>query len=127
MTDRELITLAINASKKAYAPYSGIFVGAAIECFGGEIFTGCNVENIALGQCICAERTALVKAVSAGCKDFKRIAVYADLEKYCMPCGSCRQMLIEFAPNMEVLCAKSGGSYVSYRMNELLPYPFTTD
>ncbi len=124
MTDRELINLAIGAAGKAYAPYSGFNVGAAIECFSGEIFTGCNVENAALGSSICAERTALVKAVSAGRKDFKRIAVYADSEKYCMPCGTCRQMLMEFAPDMEVLCAKSGGAYVSYRMNELLPYPF---
>ncbi len=124
MTDRELINLAIGAARKAYAPYSGFNVGAAIECFNGEIFTGCNVENAALGSSICAERTALVKAVSAGRKDFKRIAVYADSEKYCMPCGTCRQMLTEFAPDMEVLCAKSGGAYVSYRMKELLPYPF---
>jgi cytidine deaminase len=125
MTDRELINLAISASSKAYAPYSGFNVGAAIECFDGEIFTGCNVENAALGCSICAERTALVKAISEGRKDFKRIAVYADSEKYCMPCGTCRQMLTEFAPDLEVLCAKSGGSYVSYRIYDLLSYPFT--
>lgn len=125
MTDRDLINLAIGAAQKAYAPYSGFNVGAALECFNGEVFTGCNVENAALGCCICAERTALVKAVSAGRKDFKRIAVYADSEKYCMPCGTCRQMLSEFAPDMEVLCAKSGGSYVSHRMHDLMPFMFT--
>lgn len=125
MMDRELINLAVSASLKAYAPYSGVYVGAALECTDGEVFTGCNVENVALGNCICAERTALVKAVSEGKTSFRRMAVYADLDRYCMPCGTCRQMFIEFSPGMEVLCVKSGGSYVSYKMEELLPYPFT--
>ncbi len=127
MNDRELINLAIEASHKAYAPYSGFAVGAALECPDGTVFYGCNVENAALGNCICAERTALVKAVSEGKMTFRKMAVFADTNKYCMPCGTCRQMLYEFAPEMEILCAKANGSYVSYKLNELLPNAFVLD
>jgi len=125
MTDRELINKAIAASAFAYAPYSGFHVGAALECEDGTLYTGCNVENAALGNCICAERTALVKAVSEGHRSFTRMAVYANSDRYCMPCGTCRQMLYEFSPDMELLCVKSGGTYVSYRLSELLPNAFT--
>lgn len=124
MNDRELLNMAWKASQNAYAPYSRFFVGAALECADGTVYTGCNVENAALGSSICAERTALTKAVSEGRKEFVRIAVYAEGEHYCMPCGACRQMLVEFAPDMEVLCAKAGGRYVSYRLSELLPHRF---
>jgi len=124
MTDRELINMAIDASEFAYAPYSGFAVGAALECEDGWLYTGCNVENASLGSCICAERTALVKAVSEGRRRFKRMAVYADTDKYCMPCGTCRQMLYEFSPDLELLCVKSGGTYVSYRLYDLLPNAF---
>jgi len=125
MTDRELINRAIAASAFAYAPYSGFNVGAALECDDGTVYTGCNVENAALGNCICAERTALVKAVSEGRRSFRRMAVYADSDRYCMPCGTCRQMLYEFSPDAELLCVKSGGTYVSYKVSELLPNAFT--
>jgi len=125
MTDRELINMAIDASQFAYAPYSGFAVGAALECEDGSLYTGCNVENAALGDCICAERTAVVKAVSEGKRHFKRMAIFADTNKYCMPCGTCRQMLYEFSPNVELLCVKSGGTYVSYKLYDLLPNAFT--
>ena len=124
MNDRELLLLAYKASKNAYAPYSRFPVGSAIECTDGTVFTGCNVENAAFGSSICAERTALCKAVSEGHTEFARMAVYGEGEGYCMPCGSCRQMLAEFSPDMEVLCAKSGGRYVSYKLSELLPHTF---
>ena len=126
MTDKELLSLAREASSKAYVPYSKFAVGAALECKGGKVFTGCNVENAALGDTICAERTACVKAVSEGCREFLRIAIYAESEGYCMPCGSCRQFLSEFdrEGEMEVLCAKAGGRYVSHRLKELMPYTF---
>ena len=124
MTDRDLINLAAEASKKAYVPYSHFAVGAALECTDGTVFTGCNVENAALGSTICAERTAACKAVSEGHRDFARIAVYGDGEGYCSPCGACRQFLAEFAPEMEVLSAKGGGRYVSYKLSEMLPYTF---
>ena len=86
----------------------------------------CNVENAALGSTICAERTAIVKAVSEGRREFVRIAVYGEGEDYCMPCGSCRQVMSEFArdSDMEVLCTRSGGRYVSYKLSQLLPHQF---
>lgn len=126
MTDKELLGLAREASKNAYVPYSKFAVGAALECRNGKIFTGCNVENAALGDTICAERTACVKAVSEGYTDFLRIAVFAESEGYCMPCGSCRQFLSEFSRDgqLEVLCAKADGRYVSYRLRELIPHTF---
>lgn len=124
MNDRELLRLAQEASANAYAPYSGFPVGAAVECDDGTVFTGCNVENAAYGDCICAERTAVVKAVSEGRTVFRRIAIYAAGKNYCMPCGTCRQVLAEFSPEVEVLSAKAGGSYVSYPLNKLLPHTF---
>ena len=124
MTDKELLALAKKASLNAYVPYSRFAVGAALECEDGTVFTGCNVENAALGSTICAERIACVKAVSEGQRRFKRIAVYADSENFCTPCGACRQFLVEFSPEMEVLCAKSGGRYVSYKLSELLAHSF---
>lgn len=124
MTDRELILLAREASQRAYAPYSQFRVGAALETESGEIYTGCNVENAALGECICAERVAVCKAISEGKRAFRRLAVYADSEDYCLPCGSCRQVLSEFSTDMEVLCARGSGNYVSYRLEALLPHSF---
>lgn len=124
MTDRELLILAQEASEKAYAPYSRFKVGAALECMDGSVFTGCNIENSALGSTMCAERVAIYKAVSEGEKDFSRIAIYGEGEDYCMPCGSCRQVLSEFSKDMEILCARSSGGYVSYRLKELMPHPF---
>ena len=126
MTDNEILGLARKASKNAYVPYSKFPVGAVIECRDGKLFSGCNVENAALGDTICAERTACVKAVSEGCTDFLRIAIYAESENYCMPCGSCRQFLSEFCPDgqLEVLCARADGRYVSYRLRDLLPHTF---
>ncbi len=124
MTDRELINLAYEARNRAYAPHSGFKVGAALECADGRVFLGCNIENAAYGESICAERVAVFKAISEGVYDFRRLAVAAEGEKYCMPCGACRQVLQEFAPNIEVLCVRAGGSYVSYRLMELLPHAF---
>lgn len=121
MTDRELMSRAKEASMNAYVPYSHFAVGAALECSDGTVFTGCNIENAALGSTICAERTACCKAVSEGYKSFTRIAIYAESEHWCTPCGACRQFLAEFSPEMEVLCAKAGGRYVSYKLSELLP------
>ena len=124
MNDRALLRIAKEASLNAYVPYSGFPVGAALECEDGTVYTGCNVENAAYGDTICAERTAVVKAVSEGQRRFTRIAIYGEGQGYCMPCGSCRQVLSEFSPEMEVLCAKAGGSYVSYPLTRLMPYTF---
>lgn len=121
MTDRELINMAFEAMEMAYAPYSGFRVGAALECADGSVFLGCNVENAAFGSTICAERTAVVKAVSEGRREFQRIAIAAESSDYCMPCGNCRQVLSEFSPDMEILAARKDGHYVSYRLTALLP------
>lgn len=125
MTDRELLKLAKQAAEQAYAPYSRFQVGAALECADGRVFTGCNVENSALGCTMCAERTAIFKAVSEGQKEFARIAIYGDSADYCMPCGSCRQVMAEFSNgDLELLCANAGGGYVSYKLSQLLPHAF---
>lgn len=121
MTDRELLNMAFAASENAYAPYSGFRVGAALECADGSVFLGCNVENAAFGDTVCAERTAVFKAVSEGRRDFRRIAIAAASEDYCLPCGSCLQVLREFSEDMEVLAARGDGHYVSYKLNALLP------
>ena len=122
---RQLFTFARTALEKAYAPYSHFRVGAAIEADDGKVYAGCNVENAALGDTICAERTACVKAISEGYRDYVRLAIYAESQNYCMPCGSCRQFLSEFNDGeLEILCCKADGRYVSYRLKELLPYTF---
>ncbi|MBQ2895254.1 MAG: cytidine deaminase [Oscillospiraceae bacterium] len=124
MTDRELLTTAREAAKNAYAPYSRFSVGAALECADGRVFTGCNVENAALGSTICAERGAVCKAISEGARKFTRIAIWADSQDYCYPCGACRQVLVEFAPELEVLIGRGDGKYVSYKLTKLLPGVF---
>lgn len=124
MNDRELLTLAKEASENAYAPYSRFQVGAALECLDGRVFTGCNIENSALGSTMCAERVAIYKAISEGETRFYRIAIYGESEDYCMPCGACRQVMSEFSNDMEVLCARASGGYVSYKLRELMPHPF---
>lgn len=124
MSDHELVERAFTMLERAYVPYSHFPVGAALEGEDGSVYTGCNVENAAFGSCICAERTALVKAVSEGCKSFLRLAVVGNSTDYCWPCGSCRQMLYEFAPELEVLVAKKDHSFVKYRLRELLPQGF---
>ncbi len=121
MTDRELINMAFSAMENAYAPYSAFRVGAALECADGSVFLGCNVENAAFGDSVCAERCAVVKAVSEGRREFSRIAVAADSGDFCLPCGSCLQVLREFSEDMEILSARGDGRYVSYKLRDLLP------
>jgi len=124
MTDRNLIEKAAGAMKNSYAPYSRFPVGAALECEDGSVFTGSKIENAALGNTLCAERSAVASAVSAGHRRFKRIAIYAESNSYCFPCGTCRQVLWEFSQGVEVLCARSDGRYVSYPLSALLPEAF---
>ena len=125
MTDRELVEKAFEMLEKAYVPYSGFPVGAALLVEDGTVFTGCNIENAAYGSTICAERTALVKAVSEGHRDdWMRLAVVGNSADYCWPCGSCRQMLYEFAPDLEVLVANKDHDFVKYTLRQLLPHGF---
>lgn len=127
MTDQELVELAFTTLDRSYAPYSNFPVGAALEGSDGVVYTGCNVENAAYGSCICAERTALVKAVSEGCRSFRRLAVVGNSADYCWPCGSCRQMLYEFAPDLEILAANKDHQFVKYTLRQLLPCGFGPD
>ena len=127
MTDQELVELAFTMLDRSYAPYSHFPVGAALEGDDGTIYTGCNVENAAYGSCICAERTALVKAVSEGCRSFRRLAVVGNSADYCWPCGACRQMLYEFAPDLEILAANKDHQFFKYTLRQLLPCGFGPD
>ena len=125
MTDRELVQKAMEMQKFAYCPYSKFPVGAALLCADGSVFTGCNVESAAYGSTICAERTALLKAVSEGYREnWTAIAVAGKGEEFCWPCGSCRQMLYEFAPELRVLAVRGDGEFEEAKLSDLLPQGF---
>ena len=125
MTDRELCQAALDMLPRSYCPYSHYPVGAALECADGSVFTGCNVENAAYGSTVCAERTALLKAVSEGCREgWTAIAIAGQGADFCWPCGACRQMLYEVAPELRVLAARGDGQYAEARLSELLPHGF---
>ena len=125
MTDQELVRMAFDMHQFSYVPYSRFPVGAALLCEDGRVFTGCNVENAAYGSTICAERTALLKAVSEGCRTgWTAIAIAGRGEDYCWPCGACRQMLYEFAPQLRVLAARGDGAFQAVPLSQLLPHGF---
>ena len=124
MTVQELCAAAQGMLQRAYVPYSHFPVGAALECADGTVFTGCNIENAAYGPSNCAERTAVFKAVSEGYRSFRRIAVAADSPRFCAPCGVCRQVLQEFAPEIEVILVNNRGETLALTLPELLPYSF---
>ena len=110
--------------ERAYAPYSGYQVGAALETDDGRVFVGCNVENASYPITCCAERVALYAAIAAGARGFRRLVVTAG-GRTPHPCGMCRQALAEFAPELEVLVIGSDGERHEYGLDELLPHPFT--
>lgn len=118
-----LLSTAQQMRELAYAPYSGYAVGAALVGASGKVYGGCNVENGVFGLTICAEATALVKAISSGERDFDAIAVIT--EDGGTPCGSCRQMLSEFSPEMAVIIADARGRYRIMTVDELLPAAFS--
>lgn len=124
MTKEELCRAAWAMLDRAYAPYSHFRVGAALECRDGTVFTGCNIENAAYSPSICAERVAVSKAVSEGHRDFARIAIAADTDRFTSPCGVCRQVLWEFAPDLEVLLYNRRGEIQELTLRQLLPYSF---
>ena len=124
MTREELKTAAVAMLDRAYCPYSHFAVGAALECADGTVFTGCNIENAAFSPTICAERTAVAKAVSDGHTDFVRIAIAGRSADFCVPCGVCRQVLREFAPGIEVICLNGKGEEQVFTLPQLLPHSF---
>jgi cytidine deaminase len=125
MTDDELIASAAAARERAYAPYSKFKVGAALKGKSGRVYAGCNVENAVNGSSICAERTAIFKAVSEGEREFEAIAVVT--ENGASPCGGCRQVMMEFAPDMAVIIADTQGRARFTTVRDLLPDGFTPE
>jgi cytidine deaminase len=129
VTDLELIQTAIEARKRAYAPYSGFLVGAALLTADGRVFTGCNIENAAFTPTNCAERTAFFKAVSEGVRAFEAIAVVGgkgeEPSEFCAPCGVCRQVMAEFcSPGFRIVLGNEKNQTV-YTLSELLPASFS--
>ena len=125
MTDQELVARAIKMQEFSYVPYSHFPVGAALLCDDGTVFTGCNVENAAFGSTICAERTAILKAVSEGRRTgWTAIAIAGRGSDFCWPCGACRQMLYEFAPGLRVLAARGDGTFETATLGQLMPHGF---
>ena len=129
MTREELKSAAMAMRKRAYCPYSHFAVGAALECRDGTVFTGCNIENAGYSPTICAERTAIFKAVSEGHRDFVRIVIAGKSEDYCVPCGSCRQVMMEFCDpeRFRIVLGKEDLSFREYTLKELLPLGFAGD
>lgn len=122
--ERELVAAARRAMENAYAPYSGIRVGAALRTGAGAVFTGCNVENASYGLTLCAERVAVACAVAAGHRDLVALAVVSDNEEVRSPCGACRQVLCEFNPDIPVVFVNPAGTR-RFKARELLPEAFS--
>ena len=123
---KKLIERAIAAREKTYSPYSHFGVGAALVCEDGSIYEGCNIENASYGLTNCAERTAIFKAISEGHTKFKALAVVADTEGTCAPCGACRQVISEFEIS-QIILANLKGNYRLVNLDELLPFRFGAD
>jgi cytidine deaminase len=119
-----LIAAALAARQNAFAPYSKFKVGAAIEDIDGRIHTGCNVENATYGLTVCAERVAVLKAISEGVRKFRRVAIATDTDALTPPCGACRQILWEFCGDIEIVLANPRGQTETHRLKDLFPKPF---
>jgi cytidine deaminase len=119
-----LVAAAVDARTHARARYSGFMVGAALETADGQVVSGCNIENASYGLTLCAERVALVKALSDGHGLFTRIAIVADTETLTPPCGPCRQLLWEYCGDLDIILGNLSGTTARYRLSALLPLPF---
>ncbi len=130
---KKLVEAALSAREKAYVPYSHFQVGAALLAKNGNVYKGCNVENASYGAAICAERTAFVKAVSEGEREFAAIAVAGGRENesiqgYAYPCGICRQFMLEFCDrDFTIIVARSTEDYKCHSLEEIIPMGFSAD
>lgn len=124
MTDNELIEIARQYRENAYTPYSHFKVGAAVLAASGKVYGGCNIENSSYGLTNCAERTAIFKAVSEGEREFAALAVIADTDGPCSPCGACRQVIADFRIP-RIIMANLKGDVKTMTLGELLPFAFS--
>ncbi|KAI9594742.1 cytidine deaminase [Syncephalis fuscata] len=120
----ELVKTALEMRDRAYCPYSKFRVGAALLGKSGRVYTGCNVENASYGATVCAERTAYVKAISEGEREFTDLAIACDTVTYCTPCGICRQFISEFGLKQQIHGANKLGKYETRSADALLPAAF---
>ncbi len=130
MNTKNLTTIldhAKQAQKKAVAPFSKFMVGAALQTKSGKIYSGCNIEVSSYGLTICAERVAIFKAISEGESEFTTIAITANTKEFCPPCGACRQVLIEFAPDLTIILLNNQGKTKQTKIADLLPEAFNKD
>ncbi len=126
MIDEMLLKEAYKAMQNSYSPYSNFKVGAALLCKSGKVYTGCNIENASFSATICAERTAIFKAVSEGEKDgFICLAIVCSGDDYPYPCGVCRQVFVEFMKDANIIVGKKNGEYKKFTVKELMPNSFT--
>ena len=123
----DLRDTAFAAMENAYAPYSRFRVGAAVRTSSGEVIAGCNVENAAYGEALCAERVAIAAAVARGMKEFEEIAIASESDEPAAPCGSCRQTMSEFAPDLKITSYSRNGKQVTWRLSDLLPEAFASN
>ncbi|HQF41979.1 MAG TPA: cytidine deaminase [Ignavibacteriaceae bacterium] len=124
MDNNTLIQKAVEAKKNAHPPYSNFHVGAALLTEDDKIYTGCNVENSTFGLTLCAERTAIFKAMSEGERKFKAIAIASDSPDYITPCGACRQIISDHCGEIDIICTNAKGEYKIFKTSELLPHAF---
>ncbi len=122
-----LIPTALAARERAYAPYSKFRVGAALLAANGTVYTGCNVENASYGLCICAERSAVIRAVQEGQRRFAGLVVATQSKQPSPPCGMCRQTLAEFAADLPILLVNAKGARMMTSLKEIFPHSFTPD
>ena len=123
MEKQSLIDIATEARTHAYVPHSSFSVGAALLAADGRVFTGCNVENVSFGLTICAERVAVGSAIAAGSRLFQAMVVISDSVEPVLPCGACRQVIAEFAPDLRIISATMAGIVTEFDLATLLPSP----